>query len=240
MRTGIAATPRSRTCGARSRTASSWPKWPTSSPGSAIDLACGEGQNAIWLATRGWTVRGVDYSGVAIEKARARAQRDGVDVDFVEADLVEYEPEAGAFDLVLVLYLHVPADERGAIHATRCACRRTRWDVPAHRPPPGQPDRGRRRPERPRAPVYARRHRRRARRPRRSRRPKPVLRDVARHADRPAIDVLVRASAPLPSSPRPRRTGRLRASAGRARTHPPSPLRRACPRAGRCPRAARR
>lgn len=86
-------------------------------PGSALDLACGEGQNAIWLAQRGWQVRGVDYSGVAIEKARARAARDEVDVDFVQADLVEYQPEEGAFDLVLVLYLHVSAAERGAIHA---------------------------------------------------------------------------------------------------------------------------
>jgi SAM-dependent methyltransferase len=86
-------------------------------PGSALDLACGEGQNAIWLAQRGWRVRGVDYSGVAIEKARARAARDEVDVDFVQADLVEYQPEEGAFDLVLVLYLHVSAAERGAIHA---------------------------------------------------------------------------------------------------------------------------
>jgi 2-polyprenyl-3-methyl-5-hydroxy-6-metoxy-1,4-benzoquinol methylase len=86
-------------------------------PGRALDLACGEGQNAIWLAEQGWTVRGVDYSGVAIEKARARAACDGVDADFVQADLVEYEPEEAAFDLVLVLYLHIPAAERPAVHA---------------------------------------------------------------------------------------------------------------------------
>jgi 2-polyprenyl-3-methyl-5-hydroxy-6-metoxy-1,4-benzoquinol methylase len=86
-------------------------------PGKALDLACGEGQNAIWLAEQGWTVRGVDYSGVAIEKARTRAARDGVDVDFVQADLVEYEPDEAAFDLVLVLYLHIPPGERPAVHA---------------------------------------------------------------------------------------------------------------------------
>src|SRR5262245_5131410 len=86
-------------------------------PGRALDLACGEGQNAIWLATLGWHVTGVDYSEVAIAKARARAERDGVDVDFVCADLVTYEPEGKAFDLVFVLYLHIPSSQRAAIHA---------------------------------------------------------------------------------------------------------------------------
>ena len=86
-------------------------------PGRALDLACGEGQNAIWLATLGWDVTGVDYSEVAIAKARARAERDGVDVTFACVDVVEYEPERGAYDLVLVLYLHIPSRERGSVHA---------------------------------------------------------------------------------------------------------------------------
>jgi SAM-dependent methyltransferase len=84
-------------------------------PGRALDLACGEGQNAIWLASLDWEVTGVDYSEVAISKARARAERDGVRADFLCADLVTYEPQRGAFDLVIVLYLHIPADERGAV-----------------------------------------------------------------------------------------------------------------------------
>lgn len=84
-------------------------------PGRALDLACGEGQNAIWLASLGWTVLGVDYSEVAISKGRARAERDGVHVELVCADLVSYEPEVSAFDLVLVLYLHIPAHERGPV-----------------------------------------------------------------------------------------------------------------------------
>ena len=81
-------------------------------PGRALDLACGEGQNAIWLASLGWRVRGVDYSEVAIAKARARAARDGVEVEFLCEDLVEHEPEPAAFDLVLLLYLHFSAAER--------------------------------------------------------------------------------------------------------------------------------
>ena len=86
-------------------------------PGRALDLACGEGQNAIWLATRGWSVTGVDYSEVAIAKARDRAARDGVEVDFVQADLVEYAPDPGTFDLVTLLYLHIPSTERKGVHA---------------------------------------------------------------------------------------------------------------------------
>lgn len=84
-------------------------------PGRALDLACGEGQNAIWLATLGWEVTGVDYSEVAIAKAKARAERDAVRADFVCADLASYEPEAAAFDLVLVLYLHIPGAERHGV-----------------------------------------------------------------------------------------------------------------------------
>jgi len=85
-------------------------------PGRALDLASGEGQNAIWLASLGWHVTGVDYSEVAIAKSQARAKRDGVDVDFVNADLVSYEPARAAFDLVLLLYLHIPRDERRTVH----------------------------------------------------------------------------------------------------------------------------
>ena len=81
-------------------------------PGVAVDLACGEGQNAIWLATLGWDVTGVDYSEVAISKARARAERDGVEVDFICADLVSYAPTPASFDLVIVLYLHISAGQR--------------------------------------------------------------------------------------------------------------------------------
>ena len=84
-------------------------------PGRALDLACGEGQNAIWLASLGWSVVGVDYSEVAISKGRDRAERDGVQVELVCADLVSYRPELSAFDLVLVLYLHIPAHERRSV-----------------------------------------------------------------------------------------------------------------------------
>ncbi len=77
-------------------------------PGRALDLGCGAGRTAIWLAERGWQVTGVDFSDVALAQAREKRP----DVDWVQADLREYEPEAGAFDLVLVLYVHLPSAER--------------------------------------------------------------------------------------------------------------------------------
>jgi len=81
-------------------------------PGRALDLACGEGRNAVWLAERGWSVVAVDFSEVAIGKARSRAADAGVDVRFVCADLIELVPEPIAYDLVLVLFLQIPASER--------------------------------------------------------------------------------------------------------------------------------
>jgi SAM-dependent methyltransferase len=57
-------------------------------------------------------VLGVDFSTVALEKARARAEQASVDVDFVCADLIEYEPERSAYDLVVALFFHFLADER--------------------------------------------------------------------------------------------------------------------------------
>ena len=80
-------------------------------PGRALDLGCGAGRSAVWLAERGWDVTGVDFSDVAL--GLARKQRP--DVDWVLADLREYEPERGAFDLVLVLFVHLPPDERRAL-----------------------------------------------------------------------------------------------------------------------------
>ena len=50
-------------------------------PGRALDLACGEGRNALWLARLGWRVTGVDFSDVAIARAREWAERDALDVE---------------------------------------------------------------------------------------------------------------------------------------------------------------
>ncbi len=85
-------------------------------PGRAVDLACGEGRNAIWLAERGWTTTGVDFSHVGLEKARQFATRRGASVEWVEADLTEWKPEPGAYDLVLLAYVQLPPAMRSQLH----------------------------------------------------------------------------------------------------------------------------
>ena len=86
-------------------------------PGRALDLACGEGRHAVWLAKLRWRVTAIDFSEVAIAKGLAHAAQEGVDVDFRHADLLDFEPESGAFDLVLVLFLQLPPDERQLVLA---------------------------------------------------------------------------------------------------------------------------
>ena len=85
--------------------------------GRALDLACGEGRNAIWLAKRGWAVTAVDYSDVAIERARKLAATEGVEVEWVCADLTSYEPDPEAFALVVISYLQVGRAERRLVLA---------------------------------------------------------------------------------------------------------------------------
>ena len=80
------------------------------SPGKALDVACGEGRNAIWLAEQGWRVSGVDFSPVALDRAEQMAEERGVDVDWLMGDITAWEP-GGKFDLVLVSYVHLPPAE---------------------------------------------------------------------------------------------------------------------------------
>lgn len=91
----------------------------TERPGTALDVACGEGRNALWLAGLGWDVTAVDFSPVAIEKARTLAggRRPVV---WVVADALTYRaPEP--VDLVLLCYLQLPADERRTAVRTAAA-----------------------------------------------------------------------------------------------------------------------
>ena len=75
-------------------------------PGRGLDLASGEGRNAAWLARLGWDMTGVDFSPVAVQRAREGAP----EVAWELADVRDWEP-ANQFDLVLVAYLQMVADE---------------------------------------------------------------------------------------------------------------------------------
>jgi SAM-dependent methyltransferase len=84
-------------------------------PGRALDLACGEGRNALWLAGRGWQVTAVDFSAVAIDKARAleARQRGQAAVTWICADALNFRP-AQPVQLAVLCYLQLVADERRA------------------------------------------------------------------------------------------------------------------------------
>jgi len=84
-------------------------------PGRALDLACGEGRNAVWLASVGWDVTAVDFSRVALEKGRSLATEAGVQVDFVVGDVTGHVPAADAYDLVVIFYLQLVRSERLAV-----------------------------------------------------------------------------------------------------------------------------
>ena len=86
-------------------------------PGRALDLACGRGRNSVWLAGKGWLVTGVDFSAEGLAKARRLAADRAVEVTWVEADVVTWQPRSASFELVLVTYLHVPGEERSQVLA---------------------------------------------------------------------------------------------------------------------------
>jgi SAM-dependent methyltransferase len=93
-------------------------------PGRALDLAAGEGRNTVWLAERGWRVTAVDFSRVGLEKGRKLSAARGVDearVDWIVADLNDYEPERDAYDLVLIAYLQVSPPLRALVLARAAA-----------------------------------------------------------------------------------------------------------------------
>lgn len=98
-------------------------------PGTAIDIAAGEGRNAIWLAQQGWTVTATDYSAVGVERMRARAEavlgEDAGRLTALVADATVAAPGGpAAYDLVLFSYLQLPQAEwrlalRNGVEAVR-------------------------------------------------------------------------------------------------------------------------
>jgi SAM-dependent methyltransferase len=89
-------------------------------PGEALEAGCGEGADAIWLAARGWTVTGVDVSGVALERATRHAADQGPELvsrlTWQRRDLLEWTPEPDSFDLVTAAFMHLTGEQLTAFH----------------------------------------------------------------------------------------------------------------------------
>ena len=75
-------------------------------PGRALDIGCGTGGNAVWLAKHGWQVTALDYSVVAIEKGKRLAAEEGVNVEFVVADASTHQPQRH-YDLITCFYIQM-------------------------------------------------------------------------------------------------------------------------------------
>ncbi|WP_225725954.1 MULTISPECIES: bifunctional 2-polyprenyl-6-hydroxyphenol methylase/3-demethylubiquinol 3-O-methyltransferase UbiG [unclassified Nocardia] len=87
----------------------------------ALDLACGEGRNSLWLATHGWQVHAVDYSQVGVDKGRTIATRLSRSVrsrvQWQCADVTDFAAAGitGPYELVLMVFLHLPPDQRRGV-----------------------------------------------------------------------------------------------------------------------------
>jgi SAM-dependent methyltransferase len=87
------------------------------SPGSALEVGCGEGADALWLASRGWKVTGVDISSVALERAAAQGELQGLQVDWQQVDLLGDPLPSGPYDLVAAHFMHLPSAMRRRLYA---------------------------------------------------------------------------------------------------------------------------
>lgn len=77
-------------------------------PGRALDVGCGEGADAIWLAEQGWDVTALDVSQIALDKAAAHAEQSGVTITWRQTDLDGWAGEPGAYDLVSAQFMYLP------------------------------------------------------------------------------------------------------------------------------------
>ena len=86
-------------------------------PGRALDVGCGEGGDALWLAGRGWQVTGLDWSEVALARAAEHAAAAGLTdrVEWVRGSFEEWQPPRAAYDLVAAHFLHPTAEQRSAL-----------------------------------------------------------------------------------------------------------------------------
>ncbi len=85
-------------------------------PGKALFLGEGEGRNSVYAATLGWKVDAVDYSRVAREKALALSKRKNTEINYILADLKDFTPSENSYDLVVIIFLHLPEELRSEVH----------------------------------------------------------------------------------------------------------------------------
>ncbi len=95
---------------------------PKLKPATAVDLGCGEGRNAIYMAKQGVDVTGVDVSAVALERTRQRAQLEGIEVRTVKSDMISFIGSGERFDLVLLANFHPPSPERRIVYRAALDC----------------------------------------------------------------------------------------------------------------------
>jgi SAM-dependent methyltransferase len=115
-------------------------------PGTALDLGCGEGGDAVWLASRGWSVTGADFSAAGLARAERRAAEAGVGerTEWWRVDAREFDAGGRTWDLVTSHYLHPP--DGGTIDLVRRLAAAVAPGghllVVGHAPPPGATDLG--------------------------------------------------------------------------------------------------
>jgi 2-polyprenyl-3-methyl-5-hydroxy-6-metoxy-1,4-benzoquinol methylase len=89
------------------------------SPGTALDIGCGEGADVIWLARQGWRVTGADFSANGLARAGRHAEQAGVGdrTDWWQVDARTFTAEGRSYDLVTTHFLHPP--DGGMVEVTR-------------------------------------------------------------------------------------------------------------------------
>lgn len=90
-------------------------------PGRALDVGCGEGGDALWLAARGWHVDGIDVSQVALDRAATHAREAGPEIEsrltWTQRDLLSWSPPEATYDLVSVSFVHLHGGDRTTVYA---------------------------------------------------------------------------------------------------------------------------